>query len=257
MYRFFSHLAQKHARKVLLVLTVLVGISLIFAFVSLTKLNLREATMKGDNKINAPEREAMIVQSIEKAKKLYPQGGLREALSILKECERKCGSDPRLFTEMGYIHERLGELKKAESFYKKALRLNPDFFPALNNLGNLYLKAGKKEKALGLLQRASTIQPDSYLVHYSLGLAYQSMGKLDKALSEYRVALSLNQNDPDIYMMLGMLYDKAGEYKEAIFFYKNFLKLYPKGVPQYEKVAQIARNRVKELLSGGANTTLH
>ncbi len=252
MYRFFSKLAQRHSRKILLILTLLVGISLILAFISLT-----EATMKGEKKLKTPEKEAMIAQAIEKAKRFYPQGKLREALSILKECLRNCGSDPRIFTEMGYIYELTGDPKKAESFYKKALKLDPDFFAALNNLGNLYLKIGKKEKAVELLQKASVVQPDSYLVHYSLGLAYQSMGKLNKALSEYRVALSLNQNDPDIYMMLGMLYDKIGKYEEAALFYDKFLKIYPKGVPQYEKVAQIARERIKELLSGGNNITLH
>ncbi len=252
MYRFFSKLAQKHSRKILLILTLLVGISLILAFISLT-----EATMKKGKKIKTPEREALIMEALKKAKDFYIQGKPSDAILTLKECRKNCGDDPRILTEMGYAYELMGDLKKAESFYRKALKKDPEFFAALNNLGNLYLKTGKKEKALELLKKASLIQPDSYMVHYSLGLLYQSMGELQNAISEYRVVLSLNQSYPDVYMMLGMLYDKAGNYQEAFKFYSKFLEMYPKGVPEYEKVAHMARERMKELLSGGNSTTLH
>jgi len=62
-----------------------------------------------------------------------------EAIAPLKQYLDGDPYDPQYFSYLGLAQMATGELKLAEKNLKKALELEPDLVPALNNLGYLYL----------------------------------------------------------------------------------------------------------------------
>jgi arylsulfatase A-like enzyme/Tfp pilus assembly protein PilF len=62
-----------------------------------------------------------------------------EAIAPLEECVDGDPYNPLYFNYLGLAQMATGELKPAEKNLKKALELEPDFVPALNNMGYLYL----------------------------------------------------------------------------------------------------------------------
>ena len=63
----------------------------------------------------------------------------------------------------------------AAEFRSKAVRLNPDFAKAHNNLGYALFKAGEYEEAIGHYEEALRIRPDYQKARNNLILAWQAM----------------------------------------------------------------------------------
>ncbi|MBW2663601.1 MAG: tetratricopeptide repeat protein, partial [Deltaproteobacteria bacterium] len=74
----------------------------------------------------------------------------------------------------------------------QALKINPRFVDAHNNLGICYFDKGKIDKAISQFQHALRINSNHADAHYNLGVAYGSKGKYDMAFKEMRIARRLN-----------------------------------------------------------------
>jgi tetratricopeptide (TPR) repeat protein len=70
--------------------------------------------------------------------------------------------------------------------YREAVRLNPKYTDAWNNLGAVYQKAGLSAKAIDALRSAAQAQPDNAVVWYNLGLVCARNGRFSDALDAAR-----------------------------------------------------------------------
>ena len=61
----------------------------------------------------------------------------------------------------GRIFHQKGNFSAAERAYKKAIKINPDFVEATNNLSNAYLDSGRFDKAFHEYQKALKLIPDN------------------------------------------------------------------------------------------------
>lgn len=61
---------------------------------------------------------------------------------------------------------------EAERIWLEAIRIAPDYFPALFNLGYLYFKQDKMSDAEPLLRRAAGAAGDNFNAYYLLGAAW-------------------------------------------------------------------------------------
>jgi Flp pilus assembly protein TadD len=66
---------------------------------------------------------------------------------------------------------RRRELPEAEGEFRAALRLDPNFVPALVNLADLDRARGRDAEGEKLLREAMTIEPDNADVSYALAAA--------------------------------------------------------------------------------------
>lgn len=69
----------------------------------------------------------------------------------------------------------------ARSYFDEALRITPDYVPALAGLGQLEIETDQPLQAITTLQRALNLQPEASRIHYLLGLAYRMSGDLVSA----------------------------------------------------------------------------
>jgi tetratricopeptide (TPR) repeat protein len=103
-----------------------------------------------------------------------------------------------IWNKMGIAWHHLLAIGEARRDYEKALRLQPDFSDALNNLGATYFAERNYKKAIDLYNRALHFAPKSAIITANLGTAYFATGKGKQGADAYRAAFAL---DPSVFDM--------------------------------------------------------
>jgi tetratricopeptide (TPR) repeat protein len=96
------------------------------------------------------------------------------------------------FINLGVTYYQLGKYSKAIDAYEKALRLNPRSPSLYNKLGSAYIIHGSYTKALDSFKKATDIEPDNPVSHYNLGVAYYLNGDRNAAFKEYAILKELD-----------------------------------------------------------------
>jgi tetratricopeptide (TPR) repeat protein len=120
---------------------------------------------------------------------------------------------------VGAVQEACGDLKGAESSYKKALEIKGQFAPALAGLGSIAAKQGNTQQAEQQATQALQLDPNNATAHRNLGqlqLANAIRARNVSAMSpeivkHMRFALAQDSKDTAAYTALALVY-----YYEAI-----------------------------------------
>lgn len=133
-----------------------------------------------------PEGE---ISHINIAALLARAGRLQEAIAEY-EAAIRLTSDPQdltvVYSDLGGIYRRLGNYAEARANYLQALRLAPQFMPALAGLGDV-----EREVVTGRLAETVAVHPSGE-GYVQLGQLLQQGGKDGEARSAYEQALKLN-----------------------------------------------------------------
>ncbi|MBI4539014.1 MAG: tetratricopeptide repeat protein [Gemmatimonadetes bacterium] len=124
-------------------------------------------------------------------------GDLDAALSVGEEGLRHHPSNGVLLVNVGAVHERRGDLEKAEVLYRRAREEAPLLPQVYKNLGDLLYRRGHYEEAREVYQRAIELAPNlGDDVYLKLGnIWYKEMNR-EKAVSLWQRAMELNpQNE--------------------------------------------------------------
>tara|TARA_B100000315_G_scaffold254836_1_gene296739 strand:- start:1737 stop:3305 length:1569 start_codon:yes stop_codon:yes gene_type:complete len=100
-----------------------------------------------------------------------------------------------IYSNMGllfYKEKTASNIKKAETFYKKAISLDARIPEPHNNLGNLYNYLDKINDAIDYYKKAIDINPKFSYAHHNLGSAYVAIGKFSEAKKHFRESIKLN-----------------------------------------------------------------
>jgi tetratricopeptide (TPR) repeat protein len=130
---------------------------------------------------------------------------------------------------LGMIYESEKNLDKAQEFYEKVLKINPNFPPAANNLAYLYAeRGGNIDVALNLAQKAKEQAPDDPNISDTLGWIYYKKNVPGRAVVYLKEAAEKLPNQELIRYHLGMAYFKNGNRDLAIKELNQALKIDPK-----------------------------
>lgn len=154
---------------------------------------------------------------------------LGDALGVLDQKEL-----PFLYTQLGYVHERKGDLAKAAEYALRSLRLGEQFNDlhaqalAYSDLSNLFWKQENYQKgleqglhALSLFESYGMNDLDYDFTLYVVGNNYLALGDLENALKYYNHAIAIGErygfynNLSDIYISLSDLYGRSNRYPEG------------------------------------------
>lgn len=89
--------------------------------------------------------------------------------------------------------------------YRKALRLNPNYYKAWHNLANLLRQRKRLKAALGAYNRALALQPGSPAVYNCIGLTREAAGDFESAAEAYRKGLEGSPGHTDCALNLSNL----------------------------------------------------
>lgn len=101
-----------------------------------------------------------------------------------------------LWNKLGVAYHHLFAFREAKRDYEQALRLNPKYAEALNNLGSICYEEKNYGRAEKLYKKALKITPDAAVTYSNLGTAYFAHKKYQQGTQAYQKALSL---DPGIF----------------------------------------------------------
>ena len=95
---------------------------------------------------------------------------------------------------MGNTYRYLHRYKEAESYYKQALTLDPNYIKALNNYANLKFTLNITDEAISLYEKILSIDPQNFITYYNLALIYQSNGNFSETIKHANKVLEIEPN---------------------------------------------------------------
>ena len=108
-----------------------------------------------------------------------------------------------------------GNHLKAIEYLEKAIREEPRYFEAYNNLGVQYQKLGQPQKAIQAFRRAIEFRNVTARPHINLGSIYLELGQIERAMESFKSALQFDENSVVAHLALGQIYFQKHEYETA------------------------------------------
>ena len=108
-------------------------------------------------------------------------GNLDDAVRAYTRALDERGPNPDLYFNLGNVHFGLELIARAAQNYLDAVRLDPEFVEAWNNLGNALSELGEFEEAIVAFERALKIEPAYAEALSNLAEVLMQVGRLDDA----------------------------------------------------------------------------
>ena len=130
---------------------------------------------------------------------------------------------PEARAMLGSFDAKRGLLADAESEFKAALALNPQYIPAATNLADLYRQINRDNDGEQVLRAAIATSAGDASLHHALGLALVRQKRYDEALEELRKATEDDPAQPRFAYVYAVALHSAGHAVEALTVLKNIL----------------------------------
>ena len=134
----------------------------------------------------------------------------------------------KTYVDEGIQLKKEGNLASAIQKLSKALQLNPDYIPALNQLAEIYESRKEFDQAINYLQRLIKFQPDNGISHARLARAMMAQKNIQGAIASYQKAFALQPEQPEwVYRNLADALNQNGQIEEAIAAYQKAIEINP------------------------------
>lgn len=125
-------------------------------------------------------------------------------------------NDPGALNNLGVLYFKKGMYEEAIAQFKEALKLDPRFDLARENLQYLFTETGMDDPDVSRWKKEAEGSPDNTEVMLRLGISYQNMGKFQEALG---VLGEVVAKKPDHFLArlhLGSVLKAQGLYQQAL-----------------------------------------
>ena len=191
------------------------------------------------------EIERELRDSCESLKILLGSNEKQSKFSISKN------DDAIYFYTKGQNAEKENNYEDAVKYFSEAVKLDPKFAFAWDNLGVSYRKLSKYPEAIAAYKKSLEIDPKSLTPLQNLSLVYQYTKEYDKAVECYKNLIAILPNDPEGYYGAGQSLFNMSEFEKATDYICKAYNLYVKMGSPYrtdaEKLLQILYAEFKKL----------
>ncbi len=148
----------------------------------------------------------------------------------------------------GGILLKNGRLNEAVVHFNEALRSNPRYYNAANDMGVALMRLGRLDEAIEVFKGVLNMGGIRWSeVYANLGLAYAQKGHLDLAVQNCRQALLFDPDFVPAHINLGMTLAMRSEYAEAIAHYRRALEINPDKPEIYNNLGAAILNMTGDL----------
>ena len=165
-------------------------------------------------------------------------GQTPKAISTLQPVLDKIEKDPAFLSLAGDAYLQSGDSKKAEEFYAKASKLDPDNPARRTSLALANMAQGNVSAATVELEHISETDKGTTADRVLIA-SYLRRNELDKALQAIKVLQAKTPNDPATFSMLGRIYLAKKDTASARQNFEKALALNPAYAPAYATLAAI------------------
>ena len=164
---------------------------------------------------------------------LLNTGSATTAEEFLNKALKKDDEGVGALTALGDLYSKKKNYDKANSYYKKALKVEPENVDVLLAKAKNLTIAGKIDDALPVLALAKSLKNDDPKVYVGLGDAYYFRKAFRPAEENYKAALKLKQNNPAAHFGLGQIHFREKDFTEALDQYNEAIKDNANYAPAY------------------------
>jgi tetratricopeptide (TPR) repeat protein len=134
-----------------------------------------------------------------------------DALSL----SSKANPGPDLYVAIARTYEQAGNTVEADRQYQAALKLKPNYLPALIGSAKLRETLDKPEEAIQIYQHAASVYPQEASVFNNLGMCYARQSRPDDAIGAMNRAVQLNPKNPLYRNNIATILVDQGRMQEA------------------------------------------
>ena len=130
--------------------------------------------------------------------------------------------DPKVLLENSKEKQRIGAYDEAIEILNVAVKIDPKFVPAYNQMGLILFEADKKDESIEAFKNAIAIDPENLNSRLGLGKTYSMITRNDLAVEQYLKAADLKKNDTEILFKIALEYwyhqnlEKSKEYYNKV-----------------------------------------
>ena len=119
--------------------------------------------------------------------------------------------EAKTYANIGFILQERGDYQGTIAVYQKALKLDTDLFPVLNNMGVIHNEIADYAQAIHYYQRALVVQPKNAETMSNLANALRNIGRISESVSMLEQAVELDPNNVNTFsnLLLAMIYDPS------------------------------------------------
>jgi predicted Zn-dependent protease len=124
-----------------------------------------------------------------------------------------------------------GKPDQAHERLRKALRLYPDYYDAMEALGSAYVNEDYLDFAVPILEHAVEVNPSGERSHYALGVAYFKLARYADAERAFGRSRELSARSVNATLYLGLTSAKLGKGDKAEAYLKSAYEMGAQRVP--------------------------
>ena len=132
------------------------------------------------------------------------------------ESELVSAERPESHMNLGLLYTQMGRMKDTENELQTALRLDPNYVPAMVNLADLYRIQQRETEAQQVLEKAISVAPKAAEPIHALGLLKARLGRQHEALDLFAKAAQLQPGSTRYAYVYGVALHSYGEVEKAI-----------------------------------------
>jgi tetratricopeptide (TPR) repeat protein len=181
---------------------------------------------------------------------IYEKGRKWDETAQVLESAEKLSMDDRARCDIwfmrGAMFEKMKDIPKAESEFRKCLNVFPDNAHVLNYLG--YMLADRNQRlpeALEMIQKAVKGDPGNGAFLDSLGWVYYRLGRFTDAEMQIRKAVEISPGDPTMHDHFADVLVQQSKLREAIAAWEESLRQWQASSPADRDAAEINRVQTK------------
>ena len=130
--------------------------------------------------------------------KLFRGGEFNKTLVKCKELLIEFSDEPFLYNLKGMTEIKLNELNSSIISFNRAIKLNPNYVEAYNNLSTTYINLGEFEIAVSILKKSIELKPNYTNAFNNLASALNDLGNYGEALKVFDKLYNLDPNYPGV-----------------------------------------------------------
>ena len=148
---------------------------------------------------------------------------------------------PEILYIQANICKQLKKYDSAINYFEEAIRLNPNFSEAYNNLGNTKKRVGKIDEAISCFEKAIQLKENNIQAYLNLANIYKENKYFKELIKIYEKILSFNQNDIKTLYNLGSAYLFLGKISEGKYYFEKIIEINKNHIPSYRNYISVTK----------------
>ena len=150
--------------------------------------------------------------------------------------------DPKILLEISKEKQRIGAYGEAIKILNAAVKIDPKFVAAYNQMGLVFFEDDKKNESAEAFKNAIAIDSKNLTARLGLGKTYSMLTRNDLAVEQYLKAADLKPNDIDILFKIALEYWYHQNFEKSREYYKKVLEIDPEHIQTHLNLISVYEN---------------